>query len=68
MVPDLSPLPSSSSVPLSIQAHIVVAQKFEDTLGDDFAKTWNNFIDSGQVWALIIGLGIGWLFGKLLNF
>ncbi|BCX12667.1 MAG: hypothetical protein KatS3mg067_1605 [Thermosynechococcus sp.] len=53
---------------MTIEPQIIVAQKFKDTLGDDFAKAWNNFVDSGQLWALIIGLAIGWIFGKLLNF
>lgn len=32
-----------------------------DVLGD-FQKAWNNFIQSGQVWALIIGFVLGWMF------
>ncbi|WP_448525325.1 hypothetical protein [Parathermosynechococcus lividus] len=53
---------------VTVEPQILVAQKFKDTLGDDFAKAWNNFVDSGQLWALIIGLALGWIFGKLLNF
>lgn len=32
-----------------------------DILGD-FANAWNNFIKTGQVWALIIGFVLGWAF------
>ncbi|BAC07919.1 tsl0367 [Thermosynechococcus vestitus BP-1] len=53
---------------VTIEPQIIVAQKFKDTLGEDVSKAWANFVDSGQLWALIIGLAIGWIFGKLLNF
>lgn len=53
---------------ITVEPQILVAQKFKDTLGEDVAKAWNNFVDSGQLWALIIGLALGWVFGKLLNF
>ncbi len=56
------------TTPITVEPQILVAQQFKDTLGDDFAKAWNNFVDSGQLWALIIGLALGWVFGKLLNF
>lgn len=32
-----------------------------DILGD-FQNAWNNFIKTGQVWALIIGFVLGWGF------
>ncbi|AIE73817.1 hypothetical protein D082_12890 [Synechocystis sp. PCC 6714] len=32
-----------------------------DILGD-FQDAWNNFIKTGQVWALIIGFVLGWGF------
>jgi len=60
-------LPLAAKIELH-QHQIIVAQKFKDTLGSDFAKSWNNFVDSGQVWALMIGLALGWIAGKLLNF
>ncbi len=58
-------------LPARIELHqqqIIIAQQFKDTLGSDFAKSWNNFVDSGQLWALIIGVALGWIMGKLLNF
>ncbi len=41
----------------------VLAQVIEDPdiLGQ-MEAAWNNFIESGQVWALIIGLFIGYVF------
>ncbi len=53
---------------ITVEPQIIVAQKFKDTLGEDVAKAWANFVDSGQLWAVIIGFAIGWIFGKLLNF
>jgi hypothetical protein len=32
-----------------------------DILGD-FQDAWNNFVKSGQIWALIIGFVLGWGF------
>ncbi|MFN3679143.1 hypothetical protein [Thermosynechococcus sp.] len=53
---------------ITVEPQIIIAQKFKDTLGEDVAKAWANFVDSGQLWAVIIGFAIGWIFGKLLNF
>ncbi len=39
---------------------IVVAQFDQDVLGD-FSSAFKNFIDSGQVWALLIGIIIGYV-------
>lgn len=60
-------LPLAAKIELQ-QQQIIIAQQFKDTLGSDFAKSWNNFVESGQIWALIIGLALGWIAGKLLNF
>lgn len=61
---DLIELASSYSVhlfPSDITS--VLAQVIEDAdiLGD-MEAAWRNFIESGQVWALIIGLFIGYVF------
>jgi hypothetical protein len=39
----------------------------EDILGD-FQKTFNHFVQTGQVWALIIGLFLGYLLRSLTSF
>lgn len=70
MVTSTSPspyLPLVAKIELQ-QQQIIIAQQFKDTLGSDFSKSWNNFVESGQIWALIIGLALGWIAGKLLSF
>ena len=39
----------------------LIAQQFEDNLSNNFQGAFNNFIESGQVWALMIGLLLGYL-------
>ena len=41
----------------------ILAQTIEnvDVLGD-MESAWQNFVESGQVWALIIGLFLGYVF------
>ncbi len=54
---------SSYLVHLPSDLTSVLAQVIEDPdiLGD-MQAAWQNFIESGQVWALIIGLFIGYVF------
>ena len=33
----------------------------------DFQKAWTNFIQSGQVWALGIGLVLGWILHSFIG-
>ncbi|MGD1849055.1 MAG: hypothetical protein ACFCBU_00060 [Cyanophyceae cyanobacterium] len=41
----------------------ILAQKFEETdLAGDVQSAWNNFVESGQIWALIIGVIFGYMF------
>lgn len=35
--------------------------EFKDTLGSDFQSAWTKFLESGQVWALLIGVFIGYI-------
>lgn len=35
-------------------------QVSETTLLDDVQKSWNNFVSTGQIWALLIGIVIGY--------
>jgi hypothetical protein len=37
-----------------------------DVLGD-FGKGWNNFVKTGQIWALMIGVVVGYLFRSVTN-
>ncbi|NCJ06804.1 hypothetical protein GS597_09840 [Synechococcales cyanobacterium C] len=49
---------------LAIQ-NVILAQAFEDNLGTTMQRAWSNFIESGQVWALLIGVVLGYLFRSL---
>lgn len=56
---------------LIFQAHqhsLWIAQQFEDNLGSSFQSTWDNFIQSGQVWALIIGFIVGYVFRSITSY
>ncbi|MDJ0687032.1 MAG: hypothetical protein QNJ41_00835 [Xenococcaceae cyanobacterium MO_188.B32] len=47
----------------------ILAQVIEDpdVLGQ-MQDAWNNFIETGQVWALLIGMFFGYLFKSLTNY
>lgn len=47
----------SSAMPQSM----VLAQQFDQDILGDMGRLWNTFIESGQVWALIIGIVIGYM-------
>ena len=51
------------------QLETVFAQAIEDpdVLGK-MQDAWTNFIDSGQVWALLIGLFIGYVFRSFTSY
>lgn len=34
----------------------------------DFQEAWNKFVSTGQIWALIIGLILGWLLKGFTTF
>lgn len=48
---------------------IVLAQNITnpDVVGQ-MAKTWNHFVRTGQIWALLIGLVIGYIFRNLTKY
>ncbi len=57
------PDPSSLFHHPSIEVSHLLAQKIEDPqLIEKLQKSWRNFIESGQVWALGIGFVIGYIF------
>ena len=43
----------------------VLAQTYQDSLGSTVEGAWNNFIQTGQVWALLIGFVVGYIFRSL---
>lgn len=66
MTPGLATLTSGSeSVRLFIlktlcNGAVLAQQVSQTTLFSDVQKFWNNFVQSGQIWALIIGIVIGY--------
>lgn len=42
------------------------AQQVDVNLWSDVQKAWNNFIECGQVWALLVGLVVGWMVKSIL--
>lgn len=45
-----------------------LAQASGDNLFANFESAFNNFVQSGQVWALIIGLIVGYLIRSLTSY
>lgn len=57
-------LPATDFLParsLSSTQATVLAQQFDQDILGDLSNAWNTFIESGQVWALIIGIVLGYL-------
>lgn len=44
----------------------IFAQQVDIDLWLDIQKAWNNFIECGQGWALLVGLIIGWMVKSIL--
>lgn len=42
------------------------AQQVDVDLWSDVQKAWSHFIECGQVWALLVGLVIGWMVKSIL--
>lgn len=53
-----------------LNSHInmdLLAQQFKQDVMGDLGKGWNNFVKTGQIWALIIGVVVGYLFRSITN-
>ncbi len=47
----------------------VLAQNVTDPdLLGQIQKSWNNFVETGQIWALLIGLVVGYLIRNLTSY
>lgn len=47
----------------------IFAQIIEDPdIIGQITDAWNNFVESGQVWAMVIGLFLGYLFAGFTRF
>jgi hypothetical protein len=69
----LSVIDISSSLNFNIadlHSHInmdLLAQQFKQDVMGDVGKGWDSFVKSGQIWALIIGVVVGYLFRSITN-
>ncbi|MFM7219895.1 MAG: hypothetical protein ACKO21_06750 [Nodosilinea sp.] len=43
----------------------IIAQQFDQDILGDLSDAWTHFIDSGQVWAMVIGIVLGYLIRNL---
>lgn len=47
----------------------VLGQLQTDTnVGGNFGNAWNNFVKSGQIWALLIGIAVGYFLKSFTSF
>ncbi|PZV19427.1 MAG: hypothetical protein DCF21_07185 [Leptolyngbya sp.] len=46
----------------------VLAQQFDQDILGDIVNVWNNFVDSGQIWALLFGIVLGYMIRNLTAF
>ncbi len=47
----------------------VLAQQFkEPDITGDVGKTWNHFVKTGQVWAMLIGIVLGYMVKTFTSF
>ncbi|MBW4485419.1 MAG: hypothetical protein KME14_23030 [Tildeniella torsiva UHER 1998/13D] len=46
----------------------VLAQQFDQDILGDMVEIWNNFVDSGQLWALLFGIVLGYFIRNLTAF
>jgi hypothetical protein len=51
----------------SINMHLF-AQQFNQNVMADLGKGWDNFVRTGQIWALLIGMIVGYLFKSITSF
>jgi hypothetical protein len=62
---DISPL----FFPDILNNTVFLAQDFSQfDIIADFQEAWTNFVESGQVWALLIGLFLGYIFKSFTSF
>ncbi len=45
----------------------LLAQQFKGDVMGDLGRGWSGFVKSGQIWALIIGVVVGYLFRSITN-
>ena len=50
-----------------VSSSIWIAQAIKYDLFNNVGASWNNFIQSGQVWSLVIGVVLGYLFRSITS-
>ncbi|MEI6064571.1 MAG: hypothetical protein WCQ26_08270 [Pseudanabaena sp. ELA748] len=46
----------------------LLAQQFKQDMMGDAARSWDNFVKTGQIWALLVGVMVGYLFKTLTSY
>lgn len=59
---------TSSNIVLGANATIVAQQITDPNLIGQMQKAFNHFVQTGQVWALLIGLCIGYMIRNLTSY
>ncbi|HEY9738090.1 MAG TPA: hypothetical protein V6D06_17480 [Trichocoleus sp.] len=59
---------SSWEVKEVLSTQPILAQQFDQDVLGDMGNAWNTFVQSGQIWALIIGLVLGYLIRGLTTY
>lgn len=47
---------------------LVLAQQFDQDILGDISTAFGRFVDSGQLWAMVIGFVIGYIFKSLTSY
>ncbi len=53
---------------VDLHSHVhmdLIAQQPKQDLMSDVGKSWENFVKTGQIWAMIIGVAVGYLFRSI---
>ncbi|MGG6239553.1 hypothetical protein ACQ4N7_13075 [Nodosilinea sp. AN01ver1] len=62
-------LPSVAGVAVTPEAlSPVLAQQFDQDILGDMVDVWNGFVESGQLWALLFGIVLGYFIRNLTAF
>ena len=52
----------------SIDWHGLAQLQTDTNVFDQFGRSWDNFVKTGQIWAMLIGIVIGYLFKSFTSF
>ncbi len=66
--PAISQLLPETAVSAHQQTATVLAQQFDQDILGDLTAAFRTFIDSGQLWALLIGIVIGYLIRSITTY